>query len=321
MRLSLSAIDLAQPYSCLSSATISNPSALHLEWYVGGSFNVDATFLTLSRSVSFDRAGLRSYSNFLKLFGGDEELDTLLSGPTGQSPSKDPLGLKLISPVFHGQARWYENVTNPPSLKRAQSSSYYADSDPLSPKSTFSHAIPVDSILQSLKEPNSTMWLVIWAKVDQNFGKEGQGYPTELHPQSYFSNIRSNSHWKCHPTGRTTQRTCQGRRYWPSEFIELAVSSNGKLAVTGAKHCSWWNYTTILEASTQSAHNHKIGGFRPNFTTSESQDSSVREAFESHHPAERESWPKKQFVLLFVLIVVAFMRSLVRTYLQRSQKF
>lgn len=84
-------------------------------------------------------------------------------------------------------------------------------------------------------------WVVAWAVVDQDFGHAGQGFPSESGPMSYYSNIRTHSETKCVPTG-SEQRTCRGRRYWPSEVVELDVADDGTVThINPVLHCAAWS--------------------------------------------------------------------------------
>lgn len=95
-------------------------------------------------------------------------------------------------------------------------------------------------------------WVVAWAVVDQDFGHVGQGFPSESGPMSYYSNIRTHSDTKCVPTG-PEQRTCRGRRYWPSELIELDVSDDGTVThMSPVLHCAAW--TRPIEGNGQGHH-------------------------------------------------------------------
>jgi hypothetical protein len=84
-------------------------------------------------------------------------------------------------------------------------------------------------------------WILAWATVDQEYGSAGQGQPAELGPMSYYANIRTKSQTRCEMTG-PEQRTCRGRRYWPSDFIELDVLEDGTIAhMRHVLHCASWS--------------------------------------------------------------------------------
>lgn len=92
-------------------------------------------------------------------------------------------------------------------------------------------------------------WIVAWAMVDQSYGVVGQGQPTTSHPMSYYANIRTRSTTHCERTGPDA-RTCQGRRYWPSDFIELDVLEDGKVAhMRHVLHCATWSMPSPQSAS------------------------------------------------------------------------
>ena len=61
IRLSLSAIDLAQPYVCFSDLSVESTSGgshkLSASWYVGGGHSVNATWLSLHASPNHQGAG------------------------------------------------------------------------------------------------------------------------------------------------------------------------------------------------------------------------------------------------------------------------
>lgn len=87
-------------------------------------------------------------------------------------------------------------------------------------------------------------WIVAWAMVDQDYGNRGQGYPRDSGPMSYYANIRTKSETKCVVTG-PDKRTCQGRRYWPSDFMEIEIGEDGNIVhMRHVLHCATWTMPT-----------------------------------------------------------------------------
>ncbi len=108
------------------------------------------------------------------------------------------------------------------------------------------------------------LWLVAWAGVDHAFGRQGQGSPSQLGPQSLLSNARSDgSYRRSNPrsiellpsTQNNAQaaasedgkpalqpRVVQGRKYWPSDPILVAVHrASGRMRVVQATlSCAFW---------------------------------------------------------------------------------
>jgi hypothetical protein len=200
---------------------------------------------------------------------------------------------KIISPIFSGTGRWDTPTESTSSSSSSTTSSHsetnYASSDPLKPKTEYYHSLHIHKLLsgyfrnkRNLEESsplytitNSTstvsetnnsnhtrsassggilgkFWIVAWSVVDSNYGMTSQGYPSGLGPMSHYANIRTNSNWHCATVGKD-QRTCQGRRYWPSDFIELILYQDGNIQMTKAVlHCAWWNYTIPFAQQQQS---------------------------------------------------------------------
>jgi hypothetical protein len=87
--------------------------------------------------------------------------------------------------------------------------------------------------------PPGKYLLVAWAQVDASFGVSAQGDPSNVGPQSHLANIRAN------PAGwfaSAGDRKVVGRKYWPSDIVEVVVSKDGSFAVQSVvENCAWWH--------------------------------------------------------------------------------
>ncbi len=253
VRLTLSAIDLLQPYTCFQSFHFNshdNENYLNTQWYVGGGFEVSETFLALH---SFSRAPVlqttQDFTQYLRFIANDAALEKALE-KTGDISQLGESKMKIVSSVMKGSTRWtFENLNN------LSASTVSSDAELLKPAKLFhgkislqQHFFPlIKSFLSantSMKERKFSFWLIAWSKVDIDFGRVGQGYPSHLPPQSHYSNIRTNSEWNCSYVGKENARTCQGRKYWPSDFIEIEVDLiEAKVRVKKeVLDCAWWEY-------------------------------------------------------------------------------
>jgi hypothetical protein len=146
-------------------------------------------------------------------------------------------------------------------------------------------------------------WILAWAVVDQEYGSVDQGYPAGLGPMSYYANIRTKSETRCETTG-PEHRTCHGRRYWPSDFIELDVLEDGTIAYM--KHvldCASWSMpqskgsVNSLAASKQVL-NETIAPQEP---MRQHLNKSPSSSFQSD---VEESYSLEQFYMLFMLVLL-----------------
>lgn len=229
-----------------------NPK-LRMEWYVGGAHRVEKTFLAW-HSIPDVGNNVVNPSNWKAYLSSpsfeDHVLDNLLQ--TGSNSNNGPI---LASPIFSGKSRWFTSDDH-------MHFDGFDEHSLSASGSLFSHQIdftnesdPAVGMLSS-----GRYWLVAWTVVDQDFGAENQGYPANSSPQSYYSNIRTKSGFTCENIG---DRECHGKRYWPSDYVEVEVHNNlnkrelGKRGAGGGnletfvkiidsvKHCAWWEYQSV----------------------------------------------------------------------------
>lgn len=249
-----------------------NSIALTIKWYVGGAFDVDESFLTLHKFHSFQPkvTSTEDFTNYLNYIGNDGLLDTLVSnfkkktadsnaGPVREHELHHKEMVYMLSSSLHkGPTRWkkYEEYTKAhpseahPTEQNNSSEPDKDESDPLAMNTIFQEKILLDPFLFSAKEKAShhkkhTFWIIAWAKVDSAFSEGKQGFPQHLPPQSHYANLRTNSHWLCEkvPGSRKeiAPRECHGRRYWPSDFLELSYfPQNNSLSIRSVKECAFW---------------------------------------------------------------------------------
>ncbi len=246
---------------------------IDLEWYVGGAHIVDETFLVLYDS---------------------EPTKDLLFNSSILSPGHSfPL---LVSPIMEGKSRWFGNDSQESSATEMSII-----------KSYFRHTLDLsNSSLWS-----GRYWIVAWSAVDKGYGASGQGYPETVSPQSYFSNIRTNPNFICDKlepqSDIKTPRTCRGKRYWASDFVEIEVSHLEKTIsiVAATKDCAWWESNKLVSVfgKTIASHDSSI------------QSKDVREAVE-----ESISFItfETKYIMLFVgaLIIISLV-SMVASYWRR----
>jgi len=136
-----------------------------------------------------------------------------------------------------------------------------------------SDAPAAGSVTASIAGEEDFYWLVAWAGVDHAFGDRGQGQPAELGPQGFLANARSDpSYRKSNPAAvglrpkakeeavafppkpegtikastaevSLAARVVQGRKYWPSEPVLVAVNrQSGSVRIAAAAtSCAFWD--------------------------------------------------------------------------------
>lgn len=221
-RLGLLAVDVMQPYVCVSGVrTITgDAAALEVEWYVGGSQEVKNMRLSWHNASSL---AMNDISSARHLY------DDVLASPDKFSDTAVPPidileiltteGSAQATPVMQGKARWA------------------ARSDPLQP-SRFTASVP----LPVLPDGTFKFHLHVWAAADCEWSNSGQGHPLNTPPQAHLSNTRCNERWR-HRDASGTLRV-QGRKYYPSDPIVVNIKvSYGRVVSVSEKYidnCKWW---------------------------------------------------------------------------------
>ena len=93
--------------------------------------------------------------------------------------------------------------------------------------------------------PDGTYWAVAWARVDERWGAEHQGSPQWQTPQTHASLLRTDPNYRIelnsHLRGPAVKRVVQGRLYWPSDPVVLAVKGGRVTVVSSVLQCAWWH--------------------------------------------------------------------------------
>lgn len=163
-------------------------------------------------------------------------------------------------------------------------------------------------------------WIVAWAMVDQEYGAVGQGHPKDLGPMSYYANLRTNSASRCAATG-SLARSCQGRRYWPSDFLELDVNDDGVLVhVRSVQHCAWWEYPLASSSVSDTG-----GGTHDRSPSSSSANADMNARREIPSPslvdavAESYSFERSYFFYFLVMLLAGLLCWHTASYWRRNR--
>jgi hypothetical protein len=260
-----------------------------VKWYVGGGFQIDETFLTLHKfhSPHPEVTNTEDFTSYLNYISNDNLLEGFVktmkekkhdSSLRGSSRTEENGSVKdlqhkeqiyfVSSSVHSGKTNWknYEDYlakhSSPP-----QKETFSKEQDPLEMNTVFEEKLLLDPFLFSAKSKEShhvkhTFWVVAWAKVDSFMANsKNQGFPKNFPPQSHYVNMRTNPDWRCEQVKSTPNpnypnetnsftKECQGRKYWPSDFIELSYfPQNNSLTMNSVKHCAWWQYSKSIHYS------------------------------------------------------------------------
>lgn len=222
-RLGLMAVDIAQPYICLTSLSIekrnsiNNRITIHLNWYVGGSFRVDATWWSLHEAVKGVDVSTADWSVLLDS----------LHPPINTANSGYAMN---VTATQTGLGRWATPSAEDPPEFRATA-----------------HLAPSELKMQV----GTVYWFVAWAVVDQHWGASKQGKPDNLPPQSYLVNSRtiidSKETEEFMRTDARGEKIVVSRRHWPSDPIAMALDDQaGLLTADAVLHCAWWDRQKIV---------------------------------------------------------------------------
>ncbi len=125
---------------------------------------------------------------------------------------------------------------------------YNTSSSPLvlsSSLSSMSTTTATTSATSSLAIPKEgDYWLVVWARVDTNWGHRGQGHPSNLGPQAHASRARTDPNYIYEqPSNKwRSKRIIKGRMYWPSDPIPVTLRADGRIIIRShVLNCAWWN--------------------------------------------------------------------------------
>lgn len=174
-----------------------------------------------------------------------------------------------LSDVQRGRGRWFPSEGNTTTatasnsysssssvtslhVKKGLQSSVLAFEQSSSSIQIFHHNISSSSLLTgttttspSLVQPKEgDYWLILWARVDPQWGRRGQGYPSELGPQAHASRARTDPYFKYEqPSNKwRSKRIIKGRMYWPSDPIPIKLEADGQIIIRShVLNCAWWN--------------------------------------------------------------------------------
>lgn len=250
VRLALATVDAAQPYVCINKAAKNGraPEGMDVQWSVGGSLTVDATWLSwhpaeitepeMSSSTALGLGAWQVLHTEIDKVAGTLQ-NAASSDPATVAAALKEVGLGPASEVQSGRGLW--------GSRSAQNTRPTAPAvDPFGAK--FSARVHAPADLGA-----GEYWLAAWAVVDKAWGEKGQGHPTELGPQSWLSLARTNTsvHYTthAHPVRPSDQhwpaglqpRSVQGRVMWASAPLRVRVAEDRSLSVVAATlDCAWW---------------------------------------------------------------------------------
>lgn len=233
VRLSLTAIDMLQPYVCLLSVVAATgTSSSHVivmvtvTWVVGGAEMVDASWISVYSNVDNN-----TKNNQKSHFHVNASL--MFSGKT----------------VRQGQFQSSNSCSSHPHDKG---------------KNCFESTIrlradtaDVVEVWNSVAEQWQTLGhvgmysVVVHAAVDKHWGMPGQGFPEHLPPQSYFVRARSDDSLR-EQNGRF-QRELLGRLTWQSEPFSITFDHRRRTFVLGSDYalqCAWWKTSSPSKPDT-----------------------------------------------------------------------
>jgi hypothetical protein len=345
---------------------------MNIDWYVGGAMNVQETLLSLfsfrppspsspSSSSKPKISSTEDFTSYLSYISNDHMIEKALVNskvrsnlrPSSSASSSshhryekynDYFDIHILSSSFHknGNSRW-----------DVSSSSFSNDTktDPLLPRNIFNAVdIPIEALLSSKtkefkvnNEGKYVFWLIAWSSVDSSYGNKGQGYPEGIEPQSYYSNIRTNPLWSCSTVmdkRNNIPKHCQGRRYWPSDYIEITIDQNlTSITVQSIEHCSWWEFSTkkkenyvIKSSSSSSSSTSSLSSLLPplssfSFNTSSfttRNGSIVMIPYHIFYQSDEKSFFTTERVYLIIcllLTVLVTVLSLIASYLRRNRVY
>jgi hypothetical protein len=233
-RLALAAIDFAQPYVCLQSLEDHvTAGSLKVRWIVGGASTVSSTFLSLHAPPAQAKqvmAGLNKgvWTHLLRALVQPAAAFKAVDGDGQQeAPAVAPGAevYRMPSGGGSGAGRWKaKNFMAPDS---------------------FDATIGDQGAGGVSGLPDGTYWAVAWARVDERWGAEHQGSPQWQTPQTHASHLRTDPSYrielKSHLRGPVVKRVVQGRLYWPSDPVVLAVKGGRATVVSSVLQCAWWH--------------------------------------------------------------------------------
>ena len=234
-RVVLAAVDMLQPYVCLSdevhirrssSSSLrreegeedSHPPVVEmkLKWYVGGGSKVDSAFASWHPPLASAR----------DLMSAGADWGGLLHLFTKHNSSSD--GATTIRfDVGDGKGRWSQSEPLDP---HAISTALRVQSLPSSSRNSTSYGSMKSAEGVTFLSPG-VHWLVLWAKVDSDWGKADQGDPKGP-PQTHLARARTEDGWREDAKERERSgREIYSSVFWPSDPIVVKVDSEGTITI------------------------------------------------------------------------------------------
>jgi hypothetical protein len=251
LRLSLEAIDLLEPYICLTQID-SYDRHFDISWRSGGVITVDQSFAAWHRAP--DEA---------KSFGSRHDYWSWLDTPgEGSSPSFHLRGSESSPHNYVGQAALLCKDDDPVAEKASKQCIRRINLETVTGSIDGPDHSPVHNTSISAKylyEANQwkaldpgIYYLVIWEKYDSNWMDPNQGEPANLQPQSHLANTRGNASYyaeaKSTPATHSDlhHRIIQGRSFWPSDYILVEVHYDRRISVRSyVDNCQVWTRKQI----------------------------------------------------------------------------
>jgi hypothetical protein len=208
VRLALAAIDILQPYVCIRSVRESpGRNRLTISWSVGGVSSVDGTWLALH--VANEEHATNLPHNFQR-----------------------PGSRRQVFPLRAGD--FVANLTGIVERTRIARGSRGVET-------VFTASVSYSSIVEAATDNRGAMqdgnvrWLLVaWAAVDGHWAAAGQGFPTNLMPQTLLVSARTGSTQKSSSSEFPNTDRELGR-LWSSHPVQVSLSNDVP-----------WNYSRLF---------------------------------------------------------------------------
>ena len=267
VRLSLLAVDVLQPYNCLTSISaeqVTGGMRFNIKWTVGGGFNVDSTWVSIREAPM----------HYESLYNHQSEWSYILNSLN--IPATDPLDTVKTTISLNGMSLKNDSIV----LSANQMGKTRWNDSHASSNSNFSYSAnfalySVDSVTDNTKKSAVTVtsmkpgkyWIIVWSRIDSKWGQSNQGFPYNTAPQSYLANARTSSNnWD--PTADSkskhkNDRHIKGRKYWPSDPILVTVHHDGSFNIDSTVlNCAWWDRSNTFKVVSTTNSTNKNGNLR-----------------------------------------------------------
>ena len=226
--------------------------SLNTTWYVGGSFHVDATFLTLHSALPDFTDGTRDWTKYINLLQPPID-NTAATTSAAENSDMETITLPYnITNIMSGPGIWGGVDISRLKPYKYSSQLHFA----INTASNYSFTTKLKlKIFKELKDQKvhflipGIYWIVGWSVSDQKWGQLNQGEP-KIPPQSMLVNARFNTSFSMNSPNKknekksstnTRKAKVQGRKYFPSDPIILSVDHTGIHILSATLNCAWWH--------------------------------------------------------------------------------